>query len=284
MTDTNHTPPWDEPDATGGALIEGESTRELTNTQAFNALPKAMQEKLAKRALAMQENATINTNKIGVKNPGGGAYVMPDGTKVDSFTGIILAAKHANKHYAGAYNPNDIQPPDCAAVMKDGDGKNEELTPLDGCSHKYADTCAQCTYLEWGSALTGTGKGKECVEHVLLAVYIPSLKDIFLLEERKARAAQVDKYLVNVTGSYGHSLMVYTTFSIGFNQNDLWQQSFEINHDMAMTQETTLKAYELLDTAEKMLYSSVEASLSGGSNEQQKPATEATKARRGARK
>src|SRR5574343_171218 len=114
----------------------------------------------------------------------------------------IVAARHANIHYAKEYEEGVSNPPDCFAIC-DGieDAANDELIPHSTVISKYATSCKECPKLQWGSA--AKGKGKDCSEYVLLAINIPTLgDDLYLLECKKANAKTADGYLATVTQKF----------------------------------------------------------------------------------
>lgn len=202
-----------------------ESELAIVDTQqtSLTALPENLQQRIMAASLRLKESSAVQVNKIrnDAKN-----FVMPDGDEADSFTGIIVAAKHANMHYASAYAEGITNPPDCLAIM-DGsdDSSNVDLTPQKLVTSPYSGNCGSCSKLQWGSDKGGKGKGKACAEYVMLAIAVPSLgDDLFLLECKKGNARVVDNYLANVTNKHGHPIVVNTTFSMGIKNK--WAQSF----------------------------------------------------------
>jgi hypothetical protein len=226
--------------------------------ETLNNLPEDLRNRLLAARKSIEESATFSLKKIGVKQ-GGLMYRLPDESTAASFSGIILAVKHANKNYPNPYVASKIEPADCVAVEFTGDKRNAELSPLEEVKNPYNDNCGACPNYQWGSNKGGTGRGKLCTEYVIAAVYIPSLgDDIYLVEQKKARAAKFDTYLKRVTAKTGHPMMVFTRFEINVN-GEPFEQDFSAAAPIPA--ELISELAGRLDEAEQILISSVRSSL-----------------------
>lgn len=180
----------------------------------ISALPESLQQRILEASNRLKESSVFQVNKIrnDVKN-----FIFPDGTEVTDFAGIIVAAKHANMHYAGEYEEGVSNPPDCFAILEaSDDAACKDLNPHESVTSKYSPACGSCPKFQWGSDKGGKGKGKACSEYVLLAIAVPTLgDDLFLLECKKSNAKTVDGYLATVTNKYGHPIAVTTAFNMG---------------------------------------------------------------------
>ncbi|MGA0610024.1 hypothetical protein [Caldimonas sp. KR1-144] len=94
-------------------------------------------------------------------------FVLPDGTEMGGpLPFVIVDFVAANAWYASQFNPNDITPPDCAAIGVDPNG----LKAYDDSPDKQCDTCAACPKNQFGS----NGRGKACSNTKLLALMSPT--------------------------------------------------------------------------------------------------------------
>jgi hypothetical protein len=227
--------------------------------EALNNLPEELRQRLLNARKAIEESATFSLKKIGVKQ-GGIAYRLPDESTSTRFSGIVLAVKHANKFYPNPYVATKIEPAKCVAVVEsDGDVRNAELAPLNAVSDKPSDNCATCPNFQWGSNPQGTGKGKLCTEYVIAAVYVPALgDDIYLVEQKKARAAKFDTYLKRITAKAGHPMMVVTQFEINVNGEPFEQEFTAVSQTPA---ELIPTLAERIEEANQILVASVKNSL-----------------------
>lgn len=236
-------------------------------------LPEEMQAKIKAAADKLRATSAIKVNKIRLDAK---SYIFPDGSEVQSFNGVIVAAKHSNIHYAGDYEEGTINRVDCFAIREVGDdAANKDLTPHSSVIGKYHTNCGDCPKWQWGS--DKRKKGKECAEYVLLAVVVPSLGDtMYLLEEKKGNAKVIDGYIRNVTDKFGHPLAVQTQFTMG--EEDKWKQSFQVVGGTAQELVTNLAGR--ITEADQMLTERVLTSYDAGDepvakSEEAPPAREA---------
>lgn len=215
---------------------------------AITALPESLQQRVLEASNRLKESASVQVNKIrnDMKN-----FILPDGEEADNFTGIIVAAKHVNMHYAMAYEEGVTNPPDCLAILEGADDVScADLKPHRIVDSPYNAVCGRCAKLQWGSDKGGKGKGKECAEYVMLAVYVPSLgDDLFLLECKKGNSKVADSYLANVTNKFGHPIVVHTMFSMG--KKAKWAQSFAATTPVSA--ELVASLAERIDEANAMI-------------------------------
>lgn len=110
----------------------------------------------AAKDVASKERAKISKFglKAGVLTYGGGQ--MP-GNQVDV---IVLAAAYRNTWYAGAYDPDNIQNPNCFAFSLD----KGDLAPPEQVKEPVAAKCADCPKCQWGSDPRPGKRGKACKE------------------------------------------------------------------------------------------------------------------------
>lgn len=117
--------------------------------------------------LAVQRGSVAQPsgNSISVK---GKVFTFPDGKSSNGpIQVIVLDHRNVNTHYPGAYNPQQITPPDCYAIGTIID----DMAPAADVKNPYADACGGCLKNAWGSG--NGGRGKACQNTVRLAVVPP---------------------------------------------------------------------------------------------------------------
>ena len=100
------------------------------------------------------------------------SFTLPDGTKTrESLQLVVVDFVSRNEYYEGAYNKDDITPPNCFAIHPEP----KQLVPSDNSPNKQCDDCASCPMNQFGSAPTGAGKA--CKNTRVLAVMPPDADD-----------------------------------------------------------------------------------------------------------
>lgn len=123
---------------------------------------------------ALRAQAEANAARV---EPGGGksirigqdkSFTLPDGTKTrEALALVVVDFVSRNEYYEGAYNKDDIVPPNCIAIHPEPKG----MVPLASSPDKQCDDCASCPMNQFGSAPTGSGKA--CKNTRVLAVMPP---------------------------------------------------------------------------------------------------------------
>ena len=126
----------------------------------------------------LRKQAEANASRV---EPGSGksirigqdkSFTLPDGTKTrESLQLVVVDFVSRNEYYEGAYNKDDITPPNCFAIHPEP----KQLAPSDNSPDKQADSCADCPMNQFGSAPTGAGKA--CKNTRVLAVMPPDADD-----------------------------------------------------------------------------------------------------------
>lgn len=88
-------------------------------------------------------------------------FKLPSGDVLDELDIVIVDFVYTNKYYEGAYDPNQITPPNCFAIHADP----IKITASDNSPDKQCETCAGC----WANQFGSSGKGKACQNRVLIA-------------------------------------------------------------------------------------------------------------------
>ena len=204
---------------------ENQELAELDDFGTELQLPPELAAELEAAGAVLSGSCVLSTTKIGYKK-GGGKWRLPDEQETERFTGVIVAAKHANIHYPGAYVAGAATGADCVAVrFGQADVSFDKLAPIPDVSAPYCVSCAGCEKLKWGSAANG-GNGKACAETMVMAVYVPQLgDDLFIVEARRKWANNAEKYLNMTSTKYRAPIAVLTEFKLG-SENSVWEQTY----------------------------------------------------------
>lgn len=126
----------------------------------------------------LRKQAEDNASRI---EPGSGksirigqdkTFTLPDGTKTrEPLELVVVDFVSRNEWYEGAYNKDDVVPPNCFAIHPDP----KQLAPSANSPDKQCDDCASCPMNQFGSAPTGAGKA--CKNTRMLAVLPPDADD-----------------------------------------------------------------------------------------------------------
>ena len=168
---------------------------------------------------AERMRADIEAMKAKLAAPGGDGiqvtqskeFKLPDGSKVDSFKGIIVDFVSFNTYYEGAYNPDNVVPPNCFAI---GTVKNDDLVPSDSSPERQDDGCGFCKGC-WANAFKSAdnGKGKACKQSIRVAVLLDD-GELHRLNISSTGLTAFGAYVRDVAGSLGAAPYgVMTTFT-----------------------------------------------------------------------
>ena len=99
-------------------------------------------------------------NRIKMDNK---TFKFPNGDVADSVDAVIVDFVYMNKYYEGAFDPNNIVPPNCFALSP----LPNALEPSPNSPDIQSQTgCASCAQNQFGT----DGKGKACQNRVLIAL------------------------------------------------------------------------------------------------------------------
>ena len=121
------------------------------------AMPADMLAMLAESAKAVAATERPSLSKISLR-----AGVMSYGGQPvagNSMDVLVLATVFRNVFYAGRFDPNNIQNPNCFAISQ----TDKDMAPHENVAEPVAESCATCPNHEWGSDPNG-GRGKACKE------------------------------------------------------------------------------------------------------------------------
>jgi hypothetical protein len=127
---------------TGGALVSGSQAEAIAALRARLLAPTG--------------------DKIKISNK---QFKLPSGDTLDFLDVVIVDFVYYNTYYEGAYDPNNIVPPNCFSIGLE----QKSMTPSANAPDSQCESCSGCWANEFGSS----GKGKACQNRVLMAV-LPS--------------------------------------------------------------------------------------------------------------
>jgi len=143
---------------------------------------------------------------------------------------VVIHSVFENQLYAGAYDPNNIQPPICFAFAE----KDEDLKPHPDSASPQAASCAECPKNAWGSD-PGGGKGKAC-KNVRRLAFI-SANDLDTIDKAEVALAKLPVTSVKNWSSYANQianvlklppLAVVTEISVEPDAKTQFQVNFQL--------------------------------------------------------
>jgi len=141
----------------------------------------------------------------------GQMFEMPDGQKVESFTGIIIDISRANAFWHESFDTGGGgHIPDCFSV----DG----LVPSHNSADKQSDDCATCPQNQFGSDRDG-GRGKACKNMKRIFVLLPGEQFPFRLIASPANIRSIDSYVTQLSSKAIPYQLVVTEFSLYKKKN-----------------------------------------------------------------
>ena len=136
---------------------------EEPGTELVNWEAKLMQEA---RDVAATERPSIGTLSFrsGILSYEGNEI---EGNKMDC---IIIASAFENRWYKDAWDPDNIDSPDCFALAMAVDAKMPVMVPHENVINPVNDVCKGCKLNDWGSDPRPNSRGKACKEIRRLAI------------------------------------------------------------------------------------------------------------------
>lgn len=142
------------------------STAVAKPARAAIALPSDIHEQIRAQTEALKGRLAAPASD-GIQVSQSKEFKHPDGTKNTSFKAIIVDFISFNAYYEGAYNQDNVVPPNCFAI---GIARNDELAPSESSPEPQDEgkNCKGC----WANAFKSAenGKGKACKQSVRLAL------------------------------------------------------------------------------------------------------------------
>lgn len=147
-----------------------------------------------------------NSNRIRLNSDSGKKYVFPDKSEVTEFVGIVVDFATVQVLYAGPYVAGQINQIVCYASAT----KPADLAPLPEVITPQAADCKSCLKSKFGA----DGSKPECGLRKQLAIMMPGVEELLILDLPVLAAKQFDKYAQSVLVATSKTVyMVETTFS-----------------------------------------------------------------------
>jgi hypothetical protein len=144
----------------------------------------------AKMMQEAKDVAAVERPSVGILSFRGGILTY-EGNEVpgNEMPCIIIASAFENRYYIDAWDPDNIESPDCFALGLATEGKVPVMAPHENVLRPLNSTCKGCKMNEWGSDTSRPGaKGKACKEIRRLAL-IPYKEDLTAEEITNAEVA-----------------------------------------------------------------------------------------------
>lgn len=136
-------------------------------------------------------------------------FIMPEGNKVETFTGILLDMTAPNGFWEEKYVPGETTPPVCSSL----DGRRPDMM-----SEKLqCKTCKECEKNQFGTSVNddgSPGKGKACKNMKRLHILIGEGVIPYRLTTSATSISAIDLYISLVTNAGFPYQLVETEFSL----------------------------------------------------------------------
>ena len=175
-------------------------TAVATVKRAQVALPADIQEKMASDVAAFQQRMAAPTgNRIAVTQDR--MFRAPGGEKFDSMRGVIVDFVSKKAWYEGAYDKDNIVPPNCFALDF---APHNSLIPSENspdCQHTDCRTCPKNAFKS-----ADNGKGKACKDSYVLVILAPDAEPdtpLMTIELSATAITAYDKYVRDLARDFG---------------------------------------------------------------------------------
>lgn len=101
----------------------------------------------------------VSGDRIKISNK---QFTLPSGDILDFLDVVIVDFVYTNKYYEGAYEKDNIVPPNCFAIHQEPTG----MVPSANSPDVQCEDCNKC----WANQFGSSGKGKACQNRLLMAV------------------------------------------------------------------------------------------------------------------
>ena len=142
-------------------------------------------------------------DKIKISNK---QFKLPSGDVLDFLDIVVVDFVYFNTYYEGAFDPNNIVPPNCFSLAVEPKG----MVPSDNSPDKQCEGCQGCWANEFGS----NGKGKACQNRVLIACLPTDAKEdtpFVVLDISPTAVKGFSSYLTSVarSGKMPHEVVTH---------------------------------------------------------------------------
>ena len=172
-------------------------------------LPAEVQEQMAADIAAFQQRMSAPTgNRISVTQDK--KFRNAAGDKFDTMSGVIVDFVAKKAFYEGAYDKDNIVPPNCFAL---GFVPHDALEPSENSPEtQHHDACKTCPKNQFKSA--DNGKGKACKDSYILALLPPDAEEgapLVTLELSATAIKPFEKYVRDLARDFGKAPYCFVT-------------------------------------------------------------------------
>jgi hypothetical protein len=148
---------------------------------------------------------------------------FPAGAKTDFIHGIIVDFIAKKTWYEGAFNSDNIVPPNCFALEFVA---HDQLSPSENSPEvQCEDSCAKCPQNQWVPVAPGSQKKKKaCKDSYILAILPPDAVEgtpLLTLELSATAVKFFDKYVRDLAQNYGLAPYAFVT-EFGFDDKQTY--------------------------------------------------------------
>lgn len=152
-------------------------------------------------------------DKIKISNK---QFKLPSGDVLDFLDIVVVDFVYFNTYYEGAFDPNNIVPPNCFSLAVEPKG----MVPSDNSPDKQCEGCQGCWANEFGS----NGKGKACQNRVLIACLPTDAKEdtpFVVLDISPTAVKGFSSYLTSVarSGKMPHEVVTHVECNLATNHD-----------------------------------------------------------------
>lgn len=195
-------------------------------TRAKVNLPAHLQAGSDEVAAFQQRLSAPSGNKISItqdkkfSSPPTDAF--PNGAKTDVIHGVIVDFIAKKNWYEGAFNRDNIVPPNCFALDF---VPHDALIPSENSPDIQGETCKTCPMNQWEPVAPGSQKKKKaCQDKYVLALLAPDAAEgapLITLELSATAIKAFDKYVRDLANDYGLPPYAFVT-EFSFDPNSEW--------------------------------------------------------------
>ena len=211
-------------------------------------LPAEVQEQMAADIAAFQSRMSAPTgNRIAVTQDK--KFRNAAGDKYDSLSGVIVDFVAKKAWYEGAYDKDNIVPPNCFAL---GFVPHDALEPSENSPEAQCEDCKSCPKNAFKSA--DNGKGKACKDSYILALLPPDAEEgatLVTLELSATAIKPFEKYVRDLARDFGKAPYCFVTEFFFDDKSDF--PSVRCGNPQAADGNLIALAFGLREDAQKLL-------------------------------
>lgn len=189
-------------------MVAKKSSTTAVAARAQVQLPAEIQEEMNADIVAFQNRMSAPSgNRIAITQDR--KFRGTDGEKYETLSGVIVDFIAKKAWYEGAFDKDNIVPPNCFAL---GFVPHNALEPSENSPDKQCEECSSCAYDKFKSAVNG--KGKACKDAYVLAMLPPDAEagtPLMTLEISATGIKPFDKYVRDLARDFGKAPYCFVT-------------------------------------------------------------------------